>query len=81
MSDDASHTSGASPVSGNACHSVPYRVLFDVMWTYAAPGVSAISDDTGSRRKPSPSVEAAIRAAPIFLASASARCAQPPVTR
>ena len=49
MSDEVSLTSGAPPVSGNVFHSVPSIVLFDVMWTYAAPGVSVISDGDGIR--------------------------------
>ena len=50
MSDDVSLTSGTSPTSGSVCHSVPSIVLFDVMWTYAAPGVSLSSDRCGNAR-------------------------------
>ena len=40
MSDEVSLTSGTSPTSGSCLYSVPSIVLFEVMWTYAAPGVS-----------------------------------------
>ena len=49
MSEDVSLTSGAPPTSGSVFHSVPSIVLFDVMWTYAAPGVSRISPAVGMR--------------------------------
>ena len=49
MSDEVSLTSGTSPTLGSALYSVPSMVLFDVMCTYAAPGVSFSSDCVGTR--------------------------------
>ena len=49
MSDEVSLTSGTSATSGNSRYSVPSMVLFDVMCTYAAPGVSFNSSCRGSR--------------------------------
>ena len=80
MSDEASTTSGRSPVSGVTGHCVPAIVLFDVTWTYAARGEKSIPPGAGTRRNPSGSVVAATRTAPNFSASLAACAAQEPVT-
>ena len=49
MSDEVSLTSGTSPTSGSVLYSVPSMVLFEVMCTYAAPGVSFSSACVGTR--------------------------------
>ena len=81
MSDDASQTSGAPPTSGSA---LPFRamiVLFDVMCTYAAPGVSFSSCCRRNALEVAvSSVVAATLVAPTFFASFSAFFAQSPVT-
>ena len=58
MSDEASLTSGASPDAGSRCHWVPSIVLFEVMWTYAAPGVNSHSASVGIRSNGAPSGQA-----------------------
>ena len=82
MSDEVSLTSGTSPTSGSVFHSVPYIVLFDVMCTYAAPGVSSISLGAGIRVNCSAFVVAATCTFPTFLASFDGlRRPTTPVTR
>ncbi len=78
MSDEVSLTSGTEPVAGNVVHSVPSIVLFDVMWTYAAPGVCVISDSDGIRVYLSAFVEAATLTLPTFFASLIALSAHDP---
>ena len=80
MSDEVSLTSGASPTSGSIFHSVPSIVLFDVMWTYAAPRVSFNSDCAGMREYLSAAVVAATLTEPTFFASLIAFSAHEPVS-
>ncbi len=79
MSDEASLMSGASPTFGSRCHCVPSIVLFEVMCTYAAPGVRAISESSGMRLKLSASEVAAIFTVPTFFASFAALSVHVPV--
>src|SRR5205814_8902917 len=64
MSDEVSLTSGAPPASGRSRIWVPSIVLFDVMWTYAAPVLSFNSDCAGTAEYPSPFVAAALWTVP-----------------
>ena len=77
MSEDASHTSGAS-TSGKSCHCVPKIVLFDVMCTKLAP--SAYSMPSGMRSKFVSALDAATVGVPRICASLSAFFDHVPVT-
>ncbi len=79
MSDEASLTSGTSPTGGSRCHWVPSIVLFEVMWTYAAPGVSSSSASVGIRLKPVAAVDPVSWTLPTRRASLAALSAQEPV--
>jgi len=80
MSDEASHSSGTSPVSGKVCHWVPAMVLLEVMCTYCASG-SRSTSSAGIRVKFASSDDAATRARPRMLASLIAFLLQVPVCR